>query len=72
MSNNEYLHLLRGRTQRSQEDGRTVDLILRGIRQQSREGFTTSKDTWVCSMTVGERYENNASNTAVKDRIGAR
>ena len=47
-------------------------LSFEGFGNKSREGFTTSSDTWVCSITVGERYENNESKTAVKDRIGAR
>lgn len=47
-------------------------LSFEGFGDKSREGFTTSKDTWVCSITTGERYENNASSTAVKDRTGAR
>ena len=43
-----------------------------GFGNKSREGVTTSKDTWVCSITAGERYANNESKTAVKDRTGAR
>jgi len=43
-----------------------------GFGNKSRDGFTTSRDTRARNITAGERYENNVSNTAVKDRIGAR
>ena len=47
-------------------------LSFEGFGDKSKEGVTMSRDTWVCSIATGERNENNASNTAVKDRTGAR
>jgi hypothetical protein len=47
-------------------------MLFEGFGDKSSEGFTTSNETWVCSIAAGERYENNTSNTAVKDNSGAR
>ena len=47
-------------------------LSFEGFGERSKEGFTSSKDTWVCSITAGEKYDSDTSNTDVKDRIGAR
>jgi len=39
---------------------------------KAEEGVTVSNATWLCNMTVGARYENNESRSAVSMSTGVK
>lgn len=51
--------------------GPSTDLVDPGC-VKAEEGVTVSSATWLCNITVGARYENNESRSAVSMSTGVK